>query len=160
MGAILDAACGGRMWWYDKEHPNAVFIDRRTAPKGHLSISPNHQVDPDYVMDFTNMGFDDETFSLVLFDPPNILRGPDSDKSNFVKCYGRLDEEWEQTIGEGFNECWRVLKPNGTLVFKWNETNISLSRILDLLPIEPLVGSRPGGRRLDKTNYLVFFKEE
>ena len=160
MAAILDAACGGRMWWYDKQHDNTIYVDRRTAPKGHLSISANHSINPDYIMDFTDLEFEDESFHLVLFDPPRIIRGPKSDNSNFVKCYGRLDENWEDAISQGFRECWRVVKPNGTVVFKWNESSISLKSVLELLPVQPLVGSRPGGRRLDKTHYLVFFKEE
>ncbi len=31
---ILDVCCGGRMWWWDKEHPLAVYIDKREAPAG------------------------------------------------------------------------------------------------------------------------------
>jgi hypothetical protein len=31
-GEILDACCGGRMWWWDKAHPLAVYMDRRVAP--------------------------------------------------------------------------------------------------------------------------------
>ena len=160
MADILDAACGGRMWWYDKEHDNAIYVDRRTSPKGHLSISANHAITPDYLMDFTDLKFEDESFHLVLFDPPHIIRGPKSDNSNFVKCYGRLDENWKDVISRGFNECWRVVKPKGTVIFKWNESSISLKSVLDLLTVQPIVGSRPGGRRLDKTHYLVFFKEE
>jgi len=28
---ILDACCGGRHWWWDKEHPLAVYMDERTV---------------------------------------------------------------------------------------------------------------------------------
>lgn len=31
---ILDACCGGRMWWWDKQHPLAVYMDVRHEPKG------------------------------------------------------------------------------------------------------------------------------
>lgn len=26
---ILDATCGGRMMWFNKDHPNAVYADQR-----------------------------------------------------------------------------------------------------------------------------------
>ena len=49
----------------------------------------------------------------------------------------------------------RVLKPNGTLIFKWNEQQIKLKRILEIIDYKPLFGNRR-----DKTHWLVFFKEE
>lgn len=27
--SILDACCGGRMFYFDKDHPNILYIDRR-----------------------------------------------------------------------------------------------------------------------------------
>ena len=36
----------------------------------------------------------------------------------------------------------RVLKPNGTLVFKWNEDQIKLSEILSIIDYEPLYGNK------------------
>lgn len=30
---ILDACCGSRMFWFDKEHPAAVFMDNRSFAK-------------------------------------------------------------------------------------------------------------------------------
>ena len=29
MKAILDACCGSRMFWFDRRHPDVVFMDRR-----------------------------------------------------------------------------------------------------------------------------------
>lgn len=29
MAKILDACCGGRMFWFDKAHPDAVYMDNR-----------------------------------------------------------------------------------------------------------------------------------
>lgn len=26
---ILDACCGGRMFWFNKKHPNALYVDQR-----------------------------------------------------------------------------------------------------------------------------------
>lgn len=30
MPLILDACCGSRMFWFDKENPNCLFIDKRS----------------------------------------------------------------------------------------------------------------------------------
>ena len=49
----------------------------------------------------------------------------------------------------------RVLKPNGTLIFKWNEHQIKLSEILKVIGFEPLFGNK----RAD-THWLVFMKNE
>lgn len=44
---ILDACCGGRMWWWDKSHPLAVYMDVRAAPYGSVDHRPNWQCRPD-----------------------------------------------------------------------------------------------------------------
>jgi hypothetical protein len=35
---ILDACCGCRMFWFNKKHPNAIFIDRRERERKDLLI--------------------------------------------------------------------------------------------------------------------------
>lgn len=49
----------------------------------------------------------------------------------------------------------RVLKSNGTLILKWNEEQVRLSRLLKVLPQKPLFGNRNWGT---KTHWLVFMK--
>lgn len=36
---ILDPACGGRMWWFDRSHPNVVYGDKKPSiqPKENLT---------------------------------------------------------------------------------------------------------------------------
>ena len=34
---ILDACCGGRMFWENKKHPNTIYIDNRLKEKGHIN---------------------------------------------------------------------------------------------------------------------------
>ena len=53
-------------------------------------------------------------------------------------------------------ECWRVLKPDGTMVFKWSEVQIRLSEIRDLFPSEPICGNRVP--KNSGTHWIVFFK--
>lgn len=59
-------------------------------------------------------------------------------------------------IRRGFAECFRVLKPEGTLIFKWNEHEVPVSQILALTPERPLIGQRCG--KTAKTHWLVFMK--
>jgi ubiquinone/menaquinone biosynthesis C-methylase UbiE len=146
---ILDACCGSRMFWFDKKHKETVYMDKRTLDTT-LCDGRKLIVKPDILADFRNIPFDDETFYLVVFDPPHLLKAGDT----FLKLkYGRLDETWKEDIKQGLTECWRVLKQNGTMVFKWNEEQITLPMVKHLLPCEPLIGQRRG-----KTIWLVFFK--
>lgn len=34
---ILDATCGSRMMWFDKEHPETIYTDKRKGTFGHPS---------------------------------------------------------------------------------------------------------------------------
>jgi SAM-dependent methyltransferase len=44
------------------------------------------------------------------------------------KKYGRLNKEtWRDDLRAGFAEAFRVLRPHGVLIFKWNETQIPVS---------------------------------
>ena len=148
---ILDACCGSKMFWFDKEHEETVYMDKRTLDTT-LCDGRKLIVKPDVIADFRNIPFDNETFHLVIFDPPHLLKAGDT---SFLKLkYGRLDASWKEDIKQGLAECWRVLKQNGTMVFKWNEEQITLPMVKPLLPCEPLIGQRRG-----KTIWLVFFKE-
>ena len=60
-----------------------------------------------------------------------------------AKKYGALDPEtWQEDLRLMFRECFRVLKPYGVLIFKWNEVQISLSKILKLCDEKPLFGNK------------------
>jgi hypothetical protein len=153
---ILDACCGGRMMWFNKNHPNTVYIDNRTTNKGFVDGKPNHEVKPDFIMDFKKMGFEDKSFKLVFFDPPHVFAN-ENNNSTFIKCFGRLDKHtWKVDIKKGFDECWRVLDDYGVLVFKWSECNVPLKELLEVIETEPLVRSMRRG--LSKTHWLCFMK--
>jgi hypothetical protein len=80
-----------------------------------------------------------------------------SEKSWIRKKYGVLDSQtWREDITQGFAECFRVLKPNGTLIFKWNEVSISLKEILTLTNEKPVLG-HPSGKRMG-THWVLFMK--
>ena len=74
------------------------------------------------------------------------------------KKYGRLNKEsWKDDLSKGFSEAFRVLKPGGALLFKWNETQIPIRQILALTDQKPTVVQRVG--KNDKTHWISFLKE-
>lgn len=138
--------------WFDKECDNAVFVDCR-AGDFPLCDGRVYRVHPDVVADFRALPFPDASFRLVLFDPPHLVRG--GDRSWLVQKYGRLDQDsWRDDLARGFAECWRVLAPGGTLVFKWSEVQVAFREVKPLLPCKPLFGSRIRGAL-----FIVMFKE-
>ena len=110
------------------------------------------KISPDIVADFRQIPFPDESFYLVVFDPPHLVKA--GENSWIAKKYGKLNSEtWKNDIEQGFNECMRVLKPNGILIFKWNEEQIKLRDILATIEYKPLFGNKRA-----KTHWLVFMK--
>lgn len=156
---VLDACCGPRMMWFDKSDQRALFVDRRceTHLAKDCSIKNGEReivVNPDIIADFTALPFPDESFSLVVFDPPHLSR--QGSTSWLLKKYGKLIGDWRDMLTHGFEECFRVLKPNGTLIFKWAETQFPISEILALTAERPLFGQRCG--KSAKTHWVVFMK--
>jgi len=153
MKEILDACCGSKMMWFDKKNPNVMFADKRTETHT-LCDGRILKIEPDIEMDFTKMPFENETFSLVVFDPPHLNKL--GKNSWMAKKYGVLLPTWETDIKAGFDECMRVLKPNGTLIFKWNENQIKINKIIEVVGQKPLFG-HPSGKH-GQTIWMTFFK--
>lgn len=139
MTQILDVCCGSRMFWFDKKHKDTIYMDIREF-EGTLCDGRKIEIKPDIVGDFRNIPFKCETFDLVIFDPPHLKKA--GDNSWLAKKYGSLGKDWPNDIKEGFGECMRVLKPTGTLVFKWNEEQVKLTQILKIIKYKPLFGSK------------------
>lgn len=150
---ILDACCGSRMFWFDKENPNVVFADIRELDT-ELCDGQKLTVKPDVVQDFRKMDFEDNTFKLVVFDPPHMNKLGET--SWLAQKYGTLLPTWEQDLKQGFEECMRVLEPNGVLIFKWNEIQIKLNDVLKLFPVAPLFGHVTG--KHGRTIWVAFMK--
>lgn len=53
---------------------------------------------------------------------------------------------------------FRVLRTNGTLIFKWNEHEVRVSEVLGLTDAKPLFGNRCG--KTAKSHWIVFMKDE
>lgn len=150
MEPILDACCGSKMFWFDKENPNVVFADNRKL-ETTLCDGRALMIKPDVVMDFRKMHYEDSSFKLVVFDPPHLIKA--GENSWLKQKYGILPSEWKEYIKRGFDECMRVLEPYGTLVFKWNEEQIKLKEVLAAIEHRPLFGDKRS-----KTHWLVFMK--
>lgn len=149
---VLDACCGSRMFWFDRKDPRCLYVDIRR--ERHTNGEREIVVDPDVQADFTDLPFPDNTFAHVVFDPPHIQRNGDT--SWLLKKYGVLRGEWREMIRAGFAECFRVLRPEGVLVFKWSEVEVPLREILALTPARPLYGHRTGKKA--KTHWVAFLK--
>lgn len=159
---ILDVTCGSRTIWFDKEHPAAVYCDRRRETYHNIWASTNNKserdcvIEPDIQCDFTDLPFEDNTFSLVVFDPPHLINAKET--AWLVKKYSKLDETWPQMLHDGFKECMRVLKPDGVLIFKWSEYDIPAAEVWKALGQKPLFGHHSGKK--SKTFWGCFMKLE
>ena len=111
---------------------------------------------PDIQCDFTELPFGDNTFSLVVFDPPHLKSV--GENAWMAKKYGKLDENWPQMIHDGFKECMRVLKPDGVLIFKWSETQIPAADVWKAIGEKPLFGHHSGKKM--QTFWGCFMKLE
>jgi ubiquinone/menaquinone biosynthesis C-methylase UbiE len=150
---ILDACCGSRMFWFDRQNPLVTFADIRSESLV-LCDGRDLHVKPDVLADFKNMPFEDSSYKLVVFDPPHLLKI--GKKSWMFKKYGSLTETWQEDLRRGVNECMRVLEPNGILVFKWNEAQITLNQVLKAIDHKPLFGHVTG--KHGKTIWICFMK--
>lgn len=153
MKKILDACCGSRMMWFDKQNPLTVFMDIRDE-EYTLCDGRGLEVHPDIIGDFRDMPFEDETFQLVVFDPPHMKKL--GTNTWMAQKYGVLFPTWETDIKAGFDECMRVLKSGGVLIFKWNEAQVKVSKIIEILGIQPLFG-HPTSKH-GKTIWMCFMK--
>lgn len=125
---ILDLSAGKRAVWYDKNHPLAIYLDKRA------------EVNPTIVCDTRNIPDEAGTgFNLICWDPPHLNCGKNS---NMSKVYGyHTTADILDTIEKTGREAHRVSAENALMAFKWNNHDIKLQRVFDLLPDwEPLFG--------------------
>lgn len=161
MKPILDMTAGSRMFWWDKHNPLAIFLDKRRETftityhnAGRDPFDKEIEIAPDVQWDWAKKGlpFGKNQFNLVVFDPPHLLHAGKT--SWLARKYGVLDEDWQNQLKRGMDEAMRVLKPYGTVMFKWNDDQIKLSEVLKAIGRKPLFGDKRS-----KTHWLVFMKE-
>jgi len=160
---ILDACCGCRMMWENKNHPNVIFMDIRKEEKGFIKEQPNYEVNPDIIGDFTNLPKEikDKRFKLIVWDVPHFrsrkLTGV------FLKKFGGLHPEtWQSDLKKGFDELWRVLDNYGILIFKFSDYHIKFEKALSLFPVKPLFYNSMNSMRNEgnksETRWFCFMK--
>lgn len=143
---ILDATAGKRMMWFDKNHKDTVYLDKR---------KDRH---PSIVADFTRLPFRDECFDLVVFDPPHLSL---PSGSILYEKFGSLRaSKIVPVLYRASRELFRVLKKDCVLIFKWNTHNRELGRVLTCFPIKPLFGQRSAFRtkHASSTYWVTFVK--
>lgn len=153
MEAILDACCGSKMFWFDKGDKRVLFTDIRKEE--HILCDGRElKINPDEISDFREMKFKDNSFKLVVFDPPHLKKL--GEKSWMAKKYGVLSENWKDDLRFGFKECFRVLESGGVLIFKWSERDVSIKQVLELCDEKPLFGHTT--KRGVDTMWITFIK--
>lgn len=154
MQTILDPCCGGRMFYFEKNHPNILYLDRRSEVvemKDRGAIRTLN-IEPDYIADFTNLDEPNNSFNFVVFDPPHLINC--GKNSWLAKKYGKLDKDtWQDTLSKGLSECLRVVKPGCVVAMKWSERDIKTTELLKILPQKPAFGDKSG-----MTRWLFFVK--
>ncbi|MBF6555544.1 MAG: SAM-dependent methyltransferase [Acidimicrobiales bacterium] len=131
---ILDATAGNRGIWFDKDYPDATFIDiRKETHPGNLMVDARHT-------DFASSSFD-----LVVFDPPHMAIGP---RAQMAQRYGSFPTAYiREFVVDAFREFRRILKHDGLVAFKWNDHDTALRSVLaPVTGFEPLVGVRVAQR--------------
>lgn len=155
MSIVLDPASGSRMFYFDRNDERVTYGDIRD--ESHVLVDGRAlEIHPDVQLDFRDLPFPDASFYVVVFDPPHLNNV--GVNAWMGKKYGILGTTWREDLQLGFAECFRVLRPNGVLIFKWNETQIPVRDVLALTPEKPLVGHRSG--KTARTHWVTFIKPE
>ena len=106
---IFDPCCGSKMMWFDRNNPNVVYGDIKK--KEHtLCDGRSLVIEPDVMMDFRNMPFKDGQFTLVVFDPPHLVKA--GKQSWLAAKYGKLSEDWREDIRQVLQSafaCWPMV---------------------------------------------------
>jgi SAM-dependent methyltransferase len=154
MKKIIDVCCGSKMFWFDRNNPDVVFNDKRK--ESHILCDGRAlEIDPDTQQDFTALDYKSGTFNLVVFDPPHMTSL--GKNSWMAKKYGVLPEKWGGLIRDGFKECYRILKVDGVLIFKWSDVDVSVNRVISVIGHRSLFGHRTMIN--NRTIWMCFMKK-
>jgi hypothetical protein len=153
---ILDVCCGGRMMWFDKDNKNTIYCDIREVEKGTIQYCPNWECKPDIIADYRDLPFDNNSFNLIVWDIPHIIK---SSTGIISKKYGSLGENWKEDTKKAFNSIWSKLANKGVLIFKYNDIDIPVTDMLKLFPVKALFGTRTK-KAVNSTYFIVFMKVE
>jgi hypothetical protein len=141
-------SAGNRAVWFNKKHPMATYLDKRP------------EVNPDIVCNTCSIPKSaGKDFDLVVFDPPHMNCGRNS---GLGRSYGHsTTKEILETISGSGKEAHRLTKPNALMALKWNNHDIRLQRVFDLLPNwEPLFGhlTKDGPTSKSQTYWVMLIR--
>lgn len=157
---ILDATCGSKSIWYQKNHPFVTFMDKRkesAKSKHRMGERRRYRIDPDIISEWKDAPFPDDYFDMIIFDPPHLIRKREWTDSSMCIRYGKLyQDNYKQVLKEGIKKLFDILKPEGTFVFKWCDTDRPVEEILKLFPYKPMFGTRTG--QSNTNHWIVFLK--
>ena len=156
---ILDACCGMRYMWYNKHHPNTLYIDIRKEEKGFIKDCPEVCIKPDIQADFTDLPKEikEHKFKLIVWDIPHFksrkLTGV------LLKKFGSLHPEtWPYDVNKGFKELWGILDNYGVLIMKFSDYHVKFDAILDVIPEKPLFYNKNNSKGVSETRWFCFMK--
>lgn len=163
---ILDATCGFKGIWYQKNHPFVTFMDKR---KGNFRFSDTndyklskdrcYKINPSVVSEWKDAPFPNNHFDMVIFDPPHLIVDRNKKKQAMVQAYGFLyKDNWQQELKQGIKKLFDVLKPEGIFVLKWCENGAKVEEVLKLCPYTPLFGSNTKSKGHTQNFWILFIK--
>ena len=128
---ILDACCGGKMFYFDKNDDRVLFQDIRSF-ETTLCDGRNFEIKPDIQTDFTNMPYPDESFSMVVFDPPHLkYTGSSKELKGWqMTKYGHLGCDWKEVTS--------IAKVQTKNIWCASLTVYENSRVILFLPTAPM----------------------
>jgi len=117
--------------WLEKDVQQIVYLDKEIRLK----------YPPGIYADNEDLPFKTGSFDVIYFDPPHGDWGESSrhtdpkelryeDGPNTFFGWWRSRKGFFHYLDSSQEEFYRVLRDDGLLLFKWNETEISLNRVL------------------------------
>jgi len=142
---VLDATCGDRGVWVDKDDERAVFADLRVREPGfHGQEGRSYAVQPEIQADVRDLPFAAGAFDAAVYDPPHKVKpdGMTRLSGSVERKYGALHAEtWQRDLTDAFAELWRVVRTDGTVAFKFSDQQLDFDSVVSLTPSPPLVGT-------------------
>ena len=163
---ILDATCGPKGIWYQKNHPFVTFMDKRNgvfnskiSENTKFSSSRRYRINPDVISEWKKAPFPNNYFDMIIFDPPHLIVDRNKKPPALAIEYGCLyKDNYRQVLKEGINKLFDILKPEGVFILKWCENSIKVEDVLKLCPYKPLFGSNTKSKGHTQNFWICFLK--
>ena len=132
MKPILDACCGSRMFWFDKNESHTTFMDIRQETFEIHGKKVN--VNPDVVGDFRDMPFEDNSFDLIICS--DVLEHlPDDIYKKTIKEFKRVSKKYILIISPNSEDLEanqsKCIKCGTVFHMNWHISSISVDKILN-----------------------------